>query len=61
MTEGFYTLKDFLKTYATSRTSAYRAVQQGKLRITKIGRSSRIAKADAAAWAASLPTVGGGA
>jgi excisionase family DNA binding protein len=41
------------------RTSLYRLVKAGKLRITKIGTSSRIAKADAKAWADSLPTTGG--
>lgn len=59
MTEGYHTIPDFLRTYAVSRTTAYRLVQEGKLRITKIGRASRIAKADARAWADSLPTVGG--
>lgn len=59
MTE-FYSIKEFLETYRLSRTSAYRAVQAGQLRITKMGRASRIAKADAIAWAANLPTIGGG-
>lgn len=57
--DGFYTVPDFLKAYAISRTEFYRQVQAQKIRLTKLGRSSRIAKADAAAWAASLPTVGG--
>lgn len=57
--EGFYTVPDFMRTFAVPRTSLYRAVQRGELRLTKIGRSSRIARADAHAWAASLPTVGG--
>jgi excisionase family DNA binding protein len=60
MTE-FLSVKEFLETYRISRTSTYRAVQSGKLRITKIGRSSRIAKVDAKAWADNLPTIGGGA
>ena len=61
--DGFYSIAEFLRLYPMGRTSLYRIVsQQGcKLRITKIGRASRIAKADAAAWAASLPTIGGGA
>lgn len=57
--DGFFTVTDFLNTYAISRTEFYRQVQAQKIRLTKLGRSSRIAKADAAAWAASLPTVGG--
>jgi len=57
--EGYYTIPDFLRTYQIGRTTLYRIVQDGKLRITKIGRASRIAKADAQAWAESLPTTGG--
>ena len=59
--DGYYTIPDFLRTYAIGRTSLYRiaAEADSKLRITKIGRASRIAKADAKAWADSLPTVGG--
>ena len=61
--DGFYSIAEFLRLYPMGRTSLYRLVsQQGStLRITKLGRASRIAKADAAAWAASLPTIGGGA
>lgn len=58
---GFLTVRDFMDTYAVPRTSLYRAVQRGELRLTKIGRSSRIARADARAWAESLPTLGGSA
>ena len=57
--DGFYTVPDFLTAYAVSRTEFYRQVQAKKIRITKLGRSSRVSKSDAAAWAASLPTVGG--
>lgn len=56
---GYYTLSEFLSTYGIGRSTAYRLVKDGRLRLTKIGRASRIAKADAAAWAASLPTIGG--
>lgn len=61
MTEGFYTIAEFLRTYPMGRTSFYRAVAEpgSKLRIIKLGRASRIAKADAKAWADSLPTMGG--
>jgi len=58
---GFYTIAEFLSVYSIGRSTAYRAVESGKLKLTKIGRASRIAKSDAAAWAASLPTIGGGA
>ena len=57
--DGFYTIAEFLKVYSIGRTTLYRAVQAKALRLTKLGRASRIAKADAAAWAASLPTIGG--
>lgn len=57
--EGYFTVRDFLQTYAIGRTTLHRLVKAGKLRITKIGRASRIAKADAKAWADSLPTIGG--
>ena len=59
--EGFLTLADFIRLYPIGRTTLYRAVKAGELRLTKIGKASRISKADAAAWAASLPTIGGGA
>ena len=57
--EGFYTVAEFLRIYSVGRTTFYRAVDSKKIRLTKLGRASRIAKADAAAWAASLPTIGG--
>ena len=57
----YYTFADFLRTYGIGRSTAYRAVQGGTLRLTKVGRASRVARADAIAWAASLPTIGGGA
>lgn len=59
MNAGFHTVPDFLKTFAISRSQFYREVQAGKIRLTKIGRASRVAKADADAWVASLPTLGG--
>lgn len=59
--EGFLTVPDFLSRYAVSRTSFYRdLVGKGQLKLHKIGRASRIARADARAWADSLPTIGGG-
>jgi len=58
---GFFTISEFLREYPMGKTSLYRAVKAGQIRITKMGRASRIAKADAQAWAASLPTIGGGA
>jgi excisionase family DNA binding protein len=60
MTE-FYSVKEFLETYQLSRTTLYREIQRKRLRLTKIGRASRISKSDAATWVANLPTIGGGA
>lgn len=59
MTIEFYTVSEFLKSYAISRTEFYRQVNKGKIRLTKLGTASRIAKTDAQAWAASLPTYAG--
>ena len=56
----FYTIPEFLDEYPMGRSSLYRLVQEGKIRLTKFGSSSRIAKADAKAWAEGLPTFGGG-
>lgn len=61
MAEGLLTVAEFIRLYPIGRTTLYRAVKAGELRLTKVGRASRIAKTDAAAWAASLPTIGGGA
>jgi len=61
MSEGYYTISNFLSTYAISRTKTYEQIKRGKLRLTKIDRASRISKADAEAWAATLPTIGGDA
>jgi excisionase family DNA binding protein len=56
-----YTVNGFMANFKISRTFFYAEVKRGRLRLTKIGRASRIAKADADSWAASLPTIGGGA
>jgi excisionase family DNA binding protein len=56
---AFYTVQEFLGTFRISRATFYRAVNAGQLRITKIGRATRVTEADAQAWINSLPTVGG--
>lgn len=58
MTDGFITISEFGETYALSRSSCYRLFQRGEIQIIKIGRSTRIARADAAAWARNLPSRG---
>lgn len=57
--EGFLTVAEFIRLYGVPRSSFYRLVKAGALRIHKVGRASRIAKAEAATWAAGLPTFGG--
>lgn len=48
-------LKDFRETFSCSNSQLYREVKAGRLRIRKLGTASRIARADAEAWAKSLP------
>ena len=57
MTE-FLTVKEFKSRYKISHTTFYREVAKC-LPIRKIGRSTRIALADAEQWAANLPTTNG--
>jgi excisionase family DNA binding protein len=49
------TLQDFCDAYRLCRESAYRQIRTGKLRAVKLGRKTLILRADAEAWAASLP------
>lgn len=55
MTE-FMKLREFETRYRCSHSQLYREVAAGRLVIRKMGRASRIAVADAEAWAANLPT-----
>ena len=59
--DGLMTVGKFLSHYSVSRSGFYRMLKEKdcRLRIIKIGRASRIAVADAEAWAESLPTFGG--
>lgn len=54
MTE-LMTVADFLSRYSISRTEFYRQVNAGRIRLTKMGNASRVARADADSWLASLP------
>ena len=60
MTNNLIKIPYFLEHYALSRSEFYRQVNAGRIRLTKIGRASRVALADAEAWVASLPTFKGG-
>lgn len=51
------TVKDFMRAFRMGRTSFYREVSEGRLRIVKIGRATRITRVDAEAWMAALPEV----
>lgn len=53
------TMKLFCELFSCGKTSAYREIAAGRLRIRKFGTATRIARADAEAWAKSLPTVSG--
>lgn len=57
----FYTVSEFLENYPMGRSTLYRLVGTGDLRLVKFGRSSRISVAEAEAWAATLPRSGGAA
>lgn len=50
---------EFLARYSIGRTTAYREVAAGRLKIRKLGTATRIAREDADAWMASLPVRGG--
>lgn len=49
------TVAEFLTRYSISRTHFYREVGRGTIPLRKLGTASRIARADAEAWAKSLP------
>lgn len=44
------TLADFSEEFSISRSAVYREVNAGRLRLTKVGRASRIAAIDAETW-----------
>ncbi len=53
------TVADFCKHYSVGRTTFYREVAANRIPIRKLGSATRIARADAEAWAANLPIVEG--
>lgn len=58
MSKRLLKVPEFLELYSISRTAFYREVGAGRLSLTKIGSASRVAIADAEAWAAALPKQG---
>lgn len=53
------TVADFCSRYSIGRTSLYREVNAGRLKLRKFGSATRIARKDAERWAESLPGYGG--
>lgn len=53
------TIDFFRRHFSISNTQLYREVNAGRLKLIKMGSASRIARADAVAWAASLPSFKG--
>lgn len=53
------TVAIFCERYSIGRTSLYREVNAGRLKLRKFGSATRIARTDAEAWAESLPTYRG--
>lgn len=49
------TVADFLARYSIGRTTLYREVAAGRLKLRKLGSATRIARADAETWAGGLP------
>ena len=49
------TVGDFLAHYSIGRTTFYREVAAQRIRLRKLGSATRIARADAEAWANGLP------
>ena len=51
------TVNDFLQFFRISRTSFYREVNSGRLKVVKFGTATRICRTDAEAWMGNLPSV----
>jgi hypothetical protein len=55
------TMGEFLARYSIGRTTAYREVAAGRLKLRKLGTATRIARHDAEEWASALPVREGAA
>lgn len=58
-TPELMTVADFCDRYSIGKTSLYREVNAGRLKLRKFGTATRIARVDAEAWANALPTIEG--
>lgn len=56
MTTELFTVAEICCRYNIGRTTFYREVAAERMKIRKLGSATRIARADAEAWAANLPT-----
>ena len=60
MTEQqLYAIKEVCERYSIGRTTLYREVAAGRIRLRKMGTATRIAREDMEAWMAALPVVTG--
>lgn len=58
-TPELLTVADFCARYSIGRTSLYREVNAGRLKLRKFGSATRIAREDAERWVANLPEYDG--
>lgn len=52
------TVADFTRRYRIGKTSFYREVERGRLKIVKFGTATRVRRTDAEQWLRRLPTAG---
>ncbi len=57
-TKHAFTVKEFCKSYAIGRTTAYEEIKSGRLQSRKVGRRTLILRIDADNWLADLPAGG---
>ncbi len=53
---GAMTVKQFLEWVHISRSTFYKEVRAGRIKLRKVGRRSLVAREDAEAWLSNLPT-----
>lgn len=59
-TKEAFAVREFCARYGICRQTFYDEVKRGRLRALKLGKKTLILKADAEAWAASLPELKAG-
>ena len=55
MTKEAISVAEFCSSYDVCRDTFYNEIRRGRLRVRKLGKRTLILKADAQAWADSLP------